>query len=83
MWKRYRASRRLRQNKDEALRQMSARTISTEAYLYKPNAAIRWQSQPRRGRNATRWPFRIIAGSSADLNIDNFIAPVFDCDIIQ
>jgi hypothetical protein len=37
-----------------ALRQLSAATITADAYLYAPQSAVRWRSQPSRGSSGTR-----------------------------
>lgn len=37
-----------------ALRQLSAATITSDAYLYAPQSAVRWRSQPSRGSSGTR-----------------------------
>jgi photosystem II stability/assembly factor-like uncharacterized protein len=37
-----------------ALRQLSAATIAADAYLYAPQSAVRWRSQPSRGSSGTR-----------------------------
>ena len=37
-----------------ALRQISAESIAADAYLYSPQPAIKWQSEPQRGSSGTR-----------------------------
>ena len=36
------------------LRQLTPDTIGADAYLYKPNTAVRWRSEPERGASSTR-----------------------------
>ncbi len=38
-----------------ALRQMTPEVLKAEAHLFKPNPAIRWQSEPRRGGTTRRF----------------------------